>query len=1248
MPLPRHATSLLAVAIAVAIAAGAPVTLPAQGADLIRGRVTDDSARVVIGASVTITRGPDRLVQATTTDSAGAYRLRFDPGTGDYLVAVSAPGFRTARRRVQRLAGERELVADFTLARDLSQLEAVRVTATRPVRSSATNNGPSGPEVGAAERWSDGVEGRVSVNAAGDLATLAGTLPGVTMTGAGPSMLGADPSSNLTTLNGMALPGGTLPRAARVDTRVTGATFDPTRGGFAGANIDLRLGPGNRDFQLRNAYVTLNAPQLQATDAVGRALGLRTGGLRASVGAEGEAIRRVLTYNVALDVARTTSDPATLLGGSADAIRRAGLDADTAARLVELAGATGLPLEGGGIPGARRQDAVTWLGRLDDVRDSLRTLTLTSYVSVSRDGALGFGPLTAPAAGGEQADRSLGLQFLHSQFVGAGYRRLMQNRVSVSQVRQQVSPYLALPGATVLARSTSDAAASDVVPVTLGGNPWLATDDSRWIAEGSNEMVWNAQGTRHRFKTQLWLRADGLRQAGTPNALGSFTYQSLDDFAANRPASYQRTLAQPVREGTSLNAAAALAHQWNRSRWFSLLYGVRLEANRFGEAPPANPALEQALGVRTGLAPARVHLSPRLGFSYTYSRARDNGSGVSMNQLGRFYRTSLGFIRGGIGEFRDLYRPGAVADAAAAAGLPGSTLALQCVGAAVPIPDWTTLASGAADAPTACLDGSGLLAERAPSVVLLDESFDAPRSWRASLSWASNVRSWMVRVDGLASYDLAQPGTRDANFSGVPRFSLAAEEGRPVFVAPAAIDPLTGAVSPSGSRRSVAFGRVTVRTSDLRGYGGQLTATVAPDVFRFRSRWALYSSLSYTLQGVRQQFRGFDGGTFGDPSAVEWAAGRNDARHAIVWQGGVGIPRVGSLTLFTRVQSGLPFTPVVQGDVNGDGRGGDRAFVPDAATEPDAATAAQMRALLAGAPGHVRDCLVAQAGRVAARQACRGPWTQQLNVQFTPRTVWRPGGRDLTTRVVLENPLAGLDQLLHGGGNLRGWGNSALPDPVLLVPRGFDPAAQRFRYDVNPRFGDTRASRTLARVPFRVTLDFSLDLSVPFDVQQLRRALEPVKQEGRWQRRSTDSIAALYLRNTSSVHRLILAESDSLFLTREQVDALVAADSVFGERVRALYRPLAEFLAAQPDGEAGKAALDSVQATTKAYWPIFWEQVDVMAPIVSPQQKALLPTLQSLERITVEDRKNSQVQFGHPVPVRHTRPRLPNAAPPGR
>lgn len=117
---PRRTTLVLLAWLLLSALTLGPARLAAQGADLVRGRVLDDSTRALRGAVVSITRGPDRLVQQVLTDSAGFYSSRFDPGTGDYLVHVASPGFRPARRRVERVGSERELVADFTMARDLA------------------------------------------------------------------------------------------------------------------------------------------------------------------------------------------------------------------------------------------------------------------------------------------------------------------------------------------------------------------------------------------------------------------------------------------------------------------------------------------------------------------------------------------------------------------------------------------------------------------------------------------------------------------------------------------------------------------------------------------------------------------------------------------------------------------------------------------------------------------------------------------------------------------------------------------------------------------------------------------------------------------------------------------------------------------------------------------------------------------------------------------------------------------------
>ena len=230
----------------------------------------------------------------------------------------------------------------------------------------------------------------------------------------------------------------------------------------------------------------------------------------------------------------------------------------------------------------------------------------------------------------------------------------------------------------------------------------------------------------------------------------------------------------------------------------------------------------------------------------------------------------------------------------------------------------------------------------------------------------------------------------------------------------------------------------------------------------------------------------------------------------------------------------------------------------------------------------------------------------------------------------LQNVLAGVDQALHGSESLRGWGSQAAPDPVLLIPKGFDAGAGKFRYDVNPRFGQTRGGRSIGRDPFRIVLDFSVNLSTDFDLQHLRRAVEPVRGPSGWERRSADSLTAYYLRQTSSIHKLLIRESDSLFLSRDQIASLRTADSVYSERVRAILIPLGQYLA-QGKGSAGKAEFDSVQATQKSYWRIFWEQPEIAAAIVNPAQRQLLPMFERILEVPMEDRKNSQWQFGNPV-----------------
>jgi hypothetical protein len=83
--------------------------------------------------------------------------------------------------------------------------------------------------------------------------------------------------------------------------------------------------------------------------------------------------------------------------------------------------------------------------------------------------------------------------------------------------------------------------------------------------------------------------------------------------------------------------------------------------------------------------------------------------------------------------------------------------------------------------------------------------------------------------------------------------------------------------------------------------------------------------------------------------------------------------------------------------------------------------------------------------------------------------------RRLSVSLDVTNLFAGADLLFNGGDDLRGWGQQGFGrDEVLLYPRGFDPAQNRFLYQVNERFGETRSRRGGFGSPFQVQLSARL------------------------------------------------------------------------------------------------------------------------------------------------------------------------------
>jgi len=174
------------------------------------------------------------------------------------------------------------------------------------------------------------------------------------------------------------------------------------------------------------------------------------------------------------------------------------------------------------------------------------------------------------------------------------------------------------------------------------------------------------------------------------------------------------------------------------------------------------------------------------------------------------------------------------------------------------------------------------------------------------------------------------------------------------------------------------------------------------------------------------------------------------------------------LTAIGRLSSGTPFTPMVASDINADGARNDRAFIFDPASATDTGVANAMRRLMDRSASRIADCLRSQIGTVAGRNSCEGAWQPSLDFQVN----YRPRAFRLDRRLMLSvttvNFLGGLDQLINGQRNLQGWGGVRTGDPTLLYVRGFDPATERYVYQVNERFAAQRSGQGSVATPFQI------------------------------------------------------------------------------------------------------------------------------------------------------------------------------------
>jgi hypothetical protein len=1139
----RHVVHVAALAVATSFALGNPARateIPTRAdrrpdsVDIVRGRVFTPDSVPMANAMVALTPSKSGKRKMERTDAKGMFRFAMQNGHGEYELVVLVVGMARYQQPIARKDTGDIVVPDIYLKPTISKLSEVKVVAEKRDAPGRWENQNNHTAETTTSLWSDAA-------LTGALNDILSRMAGVQMTANGFSVLGMDASQNSVTLNGAVFVGGLIP--AGMHAVLVTNTYDVSRGGFSGGQLSFQSHPA-QPYISGNLNLTMEDPRLQWTDPAASRFGSTYRNLQLRGTLQGPIKSEKWAFNASLALGQRTSDLQTLLRADATALTRLGIAGDSLNRFLSVIEQEGIPMTRSGIPSNDQVVNNSINVRVDHGnawgRDN-HTQTFSILAQRSNRDAMGLNGYSLPIHGGENVTSSFTSQFTATDKLFGIF--LNQFLASLSTNRNQTRRYVTLPDGRVLIASTLPDGTGSISTLQFGGNAGFDGVSKSTALDFRNETSWQTLGRKHVFKATINSVVNRFENTQNSNRLGTYAFNSLSDFEDGRPASFTRTLYAPTREGGTVVTAASIGDSWRKTPRLQFLYGLRLEGTKYLQKPDYNPAIDAAFDRRTDFVPNALALSPSAAFQWSYGKDRMGGP--------------TGTIQGGIRQFVGSLG----APSLDATGLPNGLRQITCIGDAIPQPDWDLFRNDPSTIPTECVGGGGEtpFVITQPYVSVMDPDYRASRRLGTSLGWRGKLLGKQVSLNGEYSRGTNQESMVDLNLNRTPIFTLPDEDGRPVFVASNAIVASTGAIGIREARLNDEFGAVMNRQSDMHSIARQLTVGVSPgwdytSMMKGR-KVEMHWNLNYVYANNLTETRGFSGSTSGNPFVSEWGPSGQPMHSFNInmsigngWGGMYDFSRRrdwGHVSANIRIVSGTRYTPTILGDVNGDGLSNDRAFIFDPADGSDAALASAMSSLIDSRSGDARDCLLKQLGSVAGRNSCTGPWSASLSLSYRPnlRRFWKRGSMEIT----IDNPLGALDQALHGWENMRGWGQTPLPDPLLLSVRGFDAANQRFIYEVNPRFGETRRNAFNAPFAVRVEGGYYFHRRGSYERQMLDQVLGKPDKDGNRPKISKDSIKKRiqYWVGGENLFQFAIQYRDTIMLVDEQLTRLIAAQRDF-------------------------------------------------------------------------------------------------------
>jgi hypothetical protein len=1047
-------------------ALGAPGTAAAQGSTTgtIRGQVVSQAGEEVAGARVTAVETQTGLRRGGATDSEGRYSIPLLP-SGTYRVEVAGMGFGAQTRDVTLRVGEAATV-DFRLATAAVALEAVVVSGER-ARVDATQAGVT-TTVTPEQVENLPTQGRDFTDFL-NLSPLVSPQPGVgtggqfaiggqRTSGTNVQIDGADANNQFFGENrgSSRTPFAFSLESIREFQLITNG-FDVEYGNYSGGVVNAVTKGGTNELRA-TAFGFFRDQSLTRDDFTGqpaRDYYVRQFGVSVS----GPLVRDRLHFFFSVD-AQDKEQPVYALEPGVVGIRP-----DTVAKVLSVFQTLGFPDAqslAGTLPQA--EDNLVLFGRLDWTINDNHRLTLRQNYSdfeQTNDRLSTRGEEFGTRAGPFVNTSLSTVAELNSAF-GSAFNTLRLQYSDEDRPRNPNTPGGYLPEIRVDSVPAYRIGANgDTVNirtgVILGGDAVLFRNR---LVEDKFQLVDNFtfRAGAHTLKVgtnNIW--------SSTENTFflsgnGAYRFQTLEDLAANRPYQYSRSvracesaytsnsvgqpvicpeLDVPVARFDALEWSLYAQDEWQVTDRLVVTPGVRFGGTRFGDEPAQVDTIERVRngagalvfpGIRTGVSPDFTGVSPRLAVAYALP-----GEGVIRAGVGLLIGRAPNVL---VGNVFQTERP---------------LQSVFCTGATVPAFRLPELLAGETgeNNPARCNGGAapGGRAEYA----FFDSGFELPRTLKANLGF-ERVFGGQTRfgVDLIFSRTTENFSVEDRNLND-EQFRLGVEN-RPVFSPVTGFNPTRASTTPR--YRTPSFDRVYLNVSEAEAQA----VTVALELDRpvtehlqFSARYALNRAYDNSSFSCCTSFEGFSVPTAGNPNFIgdrgddeegTWGPSDFERRHTFVlstlWRAPFGF----RLSGIFRSQSGTPWTPLTFGDINGDGHtSNDRAFIGSNLRFSSDTERQQFLEFL-----DEHECLADQEGRVAARNSCRNPWFNSLDLRIS-KEIGTLRGQSAEFIVDAFNVLNGLNS--DWGRYMGVFGSSR----ELLQANGFDAATRQVIYRVNDEFG---------------------------------------------------------------------------------------------------------------------------------------------------------------------------------------------------